>query len=378
MQFIDLKKQYSLIKDEIDSAVINTLESGNYIFGPEVNRIEENLSEYTGFKYTISCASGTDALVMAMMAYEIGPGDLVITTPFTFISSAECIGLVGATPIFVDISKESFNLCPDALEKCITDLRKKNQLSKLKAVISVDLFGLPAEYSKIEKILNEHDVPLIADCAQSFGSRYGERKSCNYGNIMTTSFFPAKPLGCYGDGGAVFTDDEELNKKLKSIRVHGMGEHKYENVRLGITGRLDAIQAAVLNVKIKYLDQEIIKRNSVASAYNRQFEQLNDLIKPSIKPNITSAWAQYTLMTDKREAIVDHLKSRDIPINIYYPIPLHMQKVFKYLNYQEGDFPITEECAKKAFSLPMHPYLSNEDQEKIVVGVKDFFDERHD
>lgn len=365
MQFIDLKSQYNFMQKEIEHEVLDTLRSGQFIMGPKVDLLEETLIEYTGRKHAISCSSGTDALLMSLMSLNIGKDDYVITTPFTFIATAEVIALLGAKPIFVDVDN-SYNISSRAIEECLEHIHKINKLSKVKAIISVDLFGLPADYCKIEVIAQNYSIPLIADSAQSFGSTYKTYRTCSYGDICTTSFFPAKPLGCYGDGGAIFTDSDELASKMKSIRVHGMDkDDKYNNIRLGLTARLDAVQAAVLNVKIKYLKDEIIERNKLAKKYNEAFSG-TDLITPIAQNCKKSAWAQYTLRHENRDYIVESLTKKNIPTAIYYPIPLHKQKVFQDFDSYNFNLDNSEKFSREVFSLPMHPYMKDSDFEKII------------
>ena len=372
MQFIDLKSQYKRMDVEIQARINNVLTHGKYIMGPEVIELEKILSEFIGTEYCISCASGTDALLMPLMAFDIGPGDAVLTTPFTFIATAEVIQLLGATPVFVDIEEDTFNLCPEKLEQKIIEIESKNKL-KLKAVIPVDLFGLPSNLVHIEKITKKKNLKLIVDSAQGFGAIINDKKSCSFGDVGATSFFPAKPLGCYGDGGAIFTNNEVLKDKLISIRVHGKGDDKYDNVRIGINGRLDTIQAAVLLTKFKYYQEEIKLRNQIAKKYN---ENLNSKFKSQFIPNkFESVWAQYSILADNnehRKLIMKELNKNEIPTAIYYPKPLHWQTAFKALGYKIGDFPISENISNRIFSLPMHPYLSNEAIGKITSILNEF------
>ena len=337
--------------------------------GPEIKTLEKELADYTDRRFCISCSSGTDALYMALLANDIGPGDLVFTTPFTFVATAEVISLIGATPIFVDINPDTFNIDPDQLEQVISNNQNKGIP---KAVISVDIFGLPADYDKLNKISQNHDLILIEDAAQSFGAEYKGNKACSFGHLATTSFFPAKPLGCYGDGGAIFTDDENIREKLLSIRVHGQGNDKYENVRLGINGRLDTLQAGILLEKLKIFPNEVVRRQQVAQLYNKYFE---DSVIPQVIPDGSlSAWAQYSVLTETSEIrsnIQQALKSYNIPTAVYYKTPLHLQKAFTNLGYKKGDLPISEDISNRIFSLPMHPYLTKEDIIHISFAVKD-------
>ena len=369
MEFIDLKYQQSLIRDQIRETIDKILNHGQFIMGPEIKTLEKELADYTDRRFCISCSSGTDALYMALLANDIGPGDLVFTTPFTFVATAEVISLIGATPIFVDINPDTFNIDPDQLEQVISNNQNKGIP---KAVISVDIFGLPADYDKLNKISQNHDLILIEDAAQSFGAEYKGNKAGSFGHIATTSFFPAKPLGCYGDGGAIFTDDENIREKLLSIRVHGQGNDKYENVRLGINGRLDTLQAGILLEKLKIFPNEVVRRQQVAQLYNKYFE---DSVIPQVIPDGSlSAWAQYSVLTETSEIrsnIQQALKSYNIPTAVYYKTPLHLQKAFTNLGYKKGDLPISEDISNRIFSLPMHPYLTKEDIIHISSAVKD-------
>ena len=377
MQFIDLKSQYASLKDKIDKNIHNVLDHGQYVMGPEVYELEKKLAEYTNAKHCISCSSGSDALIMALMAHGIGKGDVVVTTPFTFIATAEAIQLVGAKPLFVDIDIDTFNLSPHLLEETLEAIASNqatihsnicNDIKDIKAIMTVDLFGLSADAAAINKIASKYGLIVIEDAAQAFGGSVDGEKASNLADIGCTSFFPAKPLGCYGDGGAIFTNNDEIAAILTSIRVHGQGLHKYENIRLGLTGRLDTIQAAVLLPKLEVLDAEIKLRQNVAQLYTSKLSKIADITTPSIPDGYTSAWAQYTLMAkddEHRTQIMEHLKNNDIPTAIYYPIPLHEQKVFNSLEYAPDAFEVSSNVAKRVFSLPMHPYLQAEDIDKI-------------
>lgn len=385
--FIDLQSQFARIQSEVEEAILSTVRNGQFIMGPEVKRLEERLADYVGVKHCISCASGTDALVMALMAKGVGPGDAVFTVPFTFMASAEAIATVGATPIFVDIEPGSFNMDVDALERAITALAEANpsvhplprwsqdelKALKPKAVIAVDLFGLPADYAALNAVAAANDLFVIEDAAQSFGASANNMRAGSLAEIGCTSFFPAKPLGCYGDGGAIFVNDSELDAILRSIRVHGQGNHKYENVRLGITGRLDTVQAAVLLKKLDIFDDEMTERQRVASRYATALAERNvDVIAPAIPAHHISAWAQYTV-TARNEAarseFQQRLNAKGIPTMIYYPKALHEQQAFDYLGYQIGDFAVSEDMASRVFSLPMHPYLSDEQIVEIAAAM---------
>ena len=365
MQFIDLEIQYQSIQPRIDQAILKVLNHGQYILGPEVFKLEAELASYSGTKYCVSCSSGTDALLMSLMAKKIGLGDAVFTTPFTFIATAEVIQLLGATPIFVDILDSTFNIDPTKLEIAIDACQSKGELIP-KAIIPVDIFGLPAEYEMIEKIGNKFDLCIIEDAAQSFGGKIKNKKACSFGDIGTTSFFPAKPLGGYGDGGAIFTNDSEIAEKLISIRNHGQGKSKYNNIRIGLNGRLDTIQAAILLEKMKIFPKELGQRNAIAKKYS---QNLNQYFKCQHVPEgYGSAWAQYSVLaasTKERSICMEKLRDADIPTAIYYPKPLHLQDAFSDLNYSTGDFPVAESISQRIFSIPMHPYLSDDNISKI-------------
>ena len=386
--FIDLQSQFARIQPEVEAAMLAVVRSGQFILGPEVVRLEQRLADYVGVKHCISCASGTDALVMALMAKGIGPGDAVFTVPFTFMASAEAIVTVGATPIFVDVAADSFNMDTAALARAIDALAKadasihplprlpEDQLKALKpkGVIAVDLFGLTADYAAINIIAAAHDLFVVEDAAQSFGASANNARSGSLAEIGCTSFFPAKPLGCYGDGGAIFVNDDELNTILRSIRVHGQGDDKYENVRMGITGRLDAVQAAVLHTKLDIFDDEMGERQRVASRYSVELaSQGVDVIAPVIPDHHVSAWAQYTVTASDAAARTEfqqRLNAKGIPTMIYYPKALHQQKAFANLGYQTGDFVISEDLTTRVFSLPMHPYLADAQITDIVAAMK--------
>lgn len=366
MQFIDLQRQFSVLERLINEKIKQVLTHCKFILGPEVFELEQKLAEYVNRQFCVSCSSGTDALLMPLMALGLCTGDAVFTTPFTFIATSEVIRLVGATPVFVDIDPCTFNIDPNQLEVVI---RKVEQTSKLrpKAIIPVDLFGLPADYPAILEIAKKHNLIVIEDAAQGFGGKINEHKACSFGQVSATSFFPAKPLGAYGDGGAIFTDDEHLYNSLISIRVHGQGADRYENIRNGINGRLDTIQAAILLAKLSIFDDELAKRNEIANRYNTLLK--DKVIVPKIPKGYTSSWAQYSILTENekhRQNIIEKLKYKGIPTAIYYPKPLHLQKVNEDLGYKTGDFPISEDTSKRILSLPMHPYLKDEEIEEIV------------
>jgi UDP-2-acetamido-2-deoxy-ribo-hexuluronate aminotransferase len=369
MDFIDLKAQQQRISALLKENIQRVLAHGQYIMGPEIRELETRLAAYVGVKHAISCSSGTDALLMPLMAYGVGPGDAIFTSPFTFIATAEVIQLLGATPVFVDIDPKTFNLDPEALAEAVSRLGQNPGTAHLqpKGVIPVDLFGQPADYDRIHAIAQGHGLFVLEDAAQSFGATYKGRRAGALAEVAATSFFPAKPLGCYGDGGAVFTDDDDLAEVLCSIRVHGQGQHKYENVRIGLNGRLDTLQAAVLLAKLEIFDQEVMARQRVAQQYG---EALNHLVEvPYVAQDCTSVWAQYSVLSEHRELLLQKLQKAQIPTAIYYPLPLHLQRAFAHLGYKKGDFPVSESASQRIFSLPMHPYLGQADQEKIVQAL---------
>jgi dTDP-4-amino-4,6-dideoxygalactose transaminase len=373
--FIDLGSQYARIQDDVEAAVLKIMRSGQYILGPEVEELEQQLAAFVGTKHAVSCASGTDALVIALMAKGVGHGDAVFTTSFTFMASAEAIALVGATPVFVDVDPTTFNLSPSALRIAVEEFGQSQQHRSLNpcCVIGVDLFGFPADYEAIEDIAREHGLFVIEDAAQSFGARSGNRMAGALAQIGITSFFPAKPLGCYGDGGAIFTDDDVLADLFGSIRVHGQGSDRYEHVRLGLTARLDALQAAVLIAKLKIFEDELTARQIVAETYARSIRKTGlPLVTPSITQGCFSSWAQYSVLaedTSARANFRSKLSAKGFPTAIYYPHPLLLQPAFAHLGYRPGDFPIAESLAERIFSLPMHPYLSAAQVEDIVTAM---------
>lgn len=366
LDFIDLKAQQQKILPALNERIQRVLGHGQYIMGPEVKELEERLAAYVGVKHAISCSSGTDALLMPLMAYQVGPGDAVFTTPFTFIATAEVIQLLGATPVFVDIDPQTFNIDPAALEKAISSLAQNPKTAHLKpkGIIPVDLFGQPADYDEIKTLARKQGLFVLEDAAQSFGATYKGRRAGSLAEVAATSFFPAKPLGGYGDGGTIFTDNDSLAEILKSIRVHGQGSNKYENVRLGLNGRLDTLQAAILLVKLGIFDQEVAGRQKVAQRYSEGLR--NVVAVPYVSPDCTSVWAQYSVLSGRRAELLQKLTEAAIPSAVYYPLPLHLQGAFAHLGHKPGDFPISEKASERIFSLPMHPYLSEEDQRRII------------
>jgi UDP-2-acetamido-2-deoxy-ribo-hexuluronate aminotransferase len=355
IDFSNLKYQYKLYKDEIDIAIHNVLDNSNYIMGKEVKILENNLEEFTGTKYAITCSSGTDALLLSMIALDIKAGDEIITTPFTFIATAETIALLGAIPVFVDIDERTYNIDASKIEAKIT--------SKTKAIIAVSLYGQPADMDSIQNIANKHNLKVIVDGAQSFGSTYKGKTDSNLGNISTTSFFPAKPLGCFGDGGAIFTNDEKLANKIKSLRVHGQSK-RYHHQYIGMGGRMDTIQCAIVDVKLKYYKKDLAFRQNVANKYTQALKD-KDLILPFVDSNSTSAFAQYSVRVKNRNELQARLKEQGIPTAVHYPMPLHLQECFEYLKYKKGDFPISEIVSDEIMSLPMNPYVSDDEIEYI-------------
>ena len=357
IDFANLQYQHNLYKDEIESAILKVARNCNFIMGEEVSQLEKSLEEFTGAKYAVSCSNGTDALLLAMMALDIKPGDEIITTPFTFIATAETIAFLGATPVFVDIDEKTYNINPDLIEEKIT--------SKTKAIIPVSLYGQAADMDKIQDIATKHNIKVIIDGAQSFGCTYNGKTDSNLGDISTTSFFPAKPLGCYGDGGAVFTNNEEIANKMKSLRLHGQSK-RYHHKYIGMGGRLDTIQAAVLNVKLKYYPKDLALRQKVAVKYTKALETKTNLILPYIDEKATSAWAQYSVRVKNRDELQEKLKAVGIPTAVHYPMPLHLQECFSYLGYKKGDFPLSEIVSDEIMSLPMNPYVTDEEIAYIV------------
>lgn len=356
--FIDLKTQYKKIESNIKERINRVLEHGQYVMGPEVAELESKLADYVGVKHCIGASSGTDTLMIAMMALGIGAGDEVITSPFTFIATGEMIALIGAKPVFVDIDPKTYNIDPSKIEAAITP--------RTKAIMPVSLYGQCADFDEINAIASKYGLPVIEDAAQSFGATYKGKKSCALSTIGSTSFFPSKPLGAYGDGGALFTNDDELAKVMREIRAHGQERHYY-HTRLGINGRLDTIQAAVLLAKMDIFPDEVVGRNKVASQYN---DLLKDaLTTPYIEPFNTSVYAQYTLLVDNRSAVQQKLKELGIPTAVHYPVPLNLQPVFVKLNQLDGSYPISESIAKRVMSLPMSPYLNERLIHKIAKAV---------
>ncbi|BAF71055.1 DegT/DnrJ/EryC1/StrS family aminotransferase [Sulfurovum sp. NBC37-1] len=359
IDFAKLQYQYQLYKTEIDAAIQNVLDKSNYIMGEEVRQLEDKLEEFSGAKHAITCGSGTDALLLAMMALGIRAGDEVITTPFTFIATAETIAFLGAKPVFVDIDEKTYNIDPEKIEEKIT--------SKTKVIMPVSLYGQPSDMDAIQAIADKYDLKVIIDGAQSFGSTYkGKTDSC-LGDISTTSFFPAKPLGCFGDGGVVFTNNDVLAEKIKSLRVHGQSK-RYHHKYIGMGGRMDTLQCAVVNVKLKYYEKDLKLRQEVAQKYTEALKA-KDFILPFVDNRTTSVWAQYSVRIQNRDEVQSKLKEQGIPTAVHYPIALHLQECFSYLGYSKGDFPIAEQVSSEIMSLPMNPYLSDEEIEYIAKQI---------
>lgn len=372
MQFRDLKSQYRALKPQMDEAIQAVLDSSDYIAGDQVEELEKELAEYVGVKNCVSCGNGTDALVLALKAWGIGAGDAVFVPDHTFFSSAESVAFVGATPVFADVHEDTFNVDVESMERCIQAVIKEGKL-KPKAMVVVDLFGLPADYDKVLALAEKYGLYVLEDCAQGFGSTYHGKKAGTFGHIATTSFFPAKPLGCYGDGGAIFTDNDEWAALLRSMRVHGKGSSKYDNVRLGMNSRLDTIQAAVLQVKLKaFKENELTDVNRVAARYT---EALADCVKvPQIPDGYTSSWASYNILFKdeaQRDEVRAYLQENGIPTMIYYPKGLHQQKVFENCCLYGETLPVTTSICKRTLAIPVSPYLAEEDQDKIIRLIRE-------
>lgn len=365
MEFRDLKAQYNKNKERINDAIRIVLEGGCFIGGDPVEKIEKRLAAYVGMKHCITCANGTDALQMALMAWDIGEGDAVFVPDFTFFSTGEVVPWVKATPVLVDIDANTFNISVESLESSILRILDEGRL-KPKAVIAVDLFGQPADYPRIRNVAEKYNLLLLEDGAQGFGGKIGEERACSFGDISTTSFFPAKPLGCYGDGGAVFTNNDEWAALVRSYKVHGKGKNKYDNVRLGLNSRLDTIQAAILDVKLDIFEEYELKAvNEVAAEYGKYLKE--NVKIPAVLTGFTSSWAQYTIMAAnpaERESLQKGLLQEGIPSMVYYPKGLHEQEAMKKWVYREENYSVTEDVCRRCLSLPMHPYLTSEDIER--------------
>jgi dTDP-4-amino-4,6-dideoxygalactose transaminase len=372
MEFRDLKTQYRKMQKEMDEAVWGVLAEGNYIMGRQVTELERQLSDYVGVKHCITCANGTDAMQLALMAWGIGAGDAVFIPDFTFFATGEVVSLERATPIFVDVEEKTFNIDPVKLERKIKSVIAKGEL-KPRVIIAVDLFGCPADYDKLRVIADRYGLLILEDSAQGFGGSINGKKACSFGDVSTTSFFPAKPLGCYGDGGAIFTDDDDMAELIRSYRIHGKGKDKYDNVRIGLNSRLDTIQAAILQVKLKaFVDYELDDVNKVADKYTCLLADV--VVTPSIPKGYFSNWAQYTIvLLNKavRDGLQDFLESEGIPSNVYYVKPMHQQCAYAQMEYKdEEDLEVTKKLCDRVLSLPIHPYLSDEEVSKIANCIK--------
>ena len=400
MEFRDLKQQYQVLRPEMDQALLGAVASGAYIMGPQVKELEKQLAEYVGVKHCLTCANGTDALTLALKAWGVGPGDAVFVPDFTFFSSAEVVPLEGAEPVFVDVHEETFNIDAADLERAVKAVLSEGRL-RPRVVVAVDLFGLPADYQAIRAVADRYGLLILEDGAQGFGGTFGGKRACSFGDIATTSFFPAKPLGCYGDGGAVFTDNDEWAALIESYRVHGKGQFKYDNVRIGLNSRLDTVQAAVLQVKLKaFVDYELDAVNVAADKYS---ELLADVAAiPVIPEGFRSSWAQYTIRLrdrEQRDALQAHLKSLGIPSMVYYPKPMHLQTAFAQTPDQVGGdasgvipgdhsvipgdhsvipgltrnlCPVATSLCDRVLSLPMHPYLTEEQIRTVSDAIHSF------
>jgi len=373
MQFRDLKKQYEVLKDRINPAIEQVMLDSNFISGRQVAELENALAEYVGVKHCITCANGTDALSLALEAWNVGPGDAIFVPDFTFFASGETVAFEGATPVFVDILEDTFNMNPDSLEKAIRTVEGEGKLVP-KAVIVVDLFGQPADYDRIGPIAKAHNMLILEDGAQGFGGDIRGKRACSFGDIATTSFFPAKPLGCYGDGGAIFTDNDKWAELIKSLRIHGKGSDKYDNVRIGMNSRLDTIQAAILQVKLEaFKTYELNDVNKVAGRYS---ELLKDIVKiPTVPEGFRSSWAQYSiLLHDKseRDGLQAFLKEKDIPSMIYYPKGMHKQTAFEGFDCAKTDLSVTDDVCDRVLALPLHPYLDEPAQNKVADAIRKY------
>ena len=372
MQFRDLQQQYQVLKADIDKAILDVAASGAYIMGAQVKELEKQLADYVGTRHCISCASGTDALTLALKAWGIKQGDAVFVPDFTFFASTEAVSLEGATPVFVDVDSRTFNIDPTDLENKIKTTIQKGDLTP-KAIITVDLFGLPANYPAIRRIADNHSLLILEDGAQSFGGAVNGKRCCSFGDISTTSFFPSKPLGCYGDGGACFTNNDEWATLINSYRMHGKGSSKYDNVRIGMNSRLDTIQASILQVKLNAFAGELAAVNKAATEYTAR---LADMVETPIVPDgFLSSWAQYTIKLNnktERDGLQAHLKKQGIPSMVYYPTPIHRQTAYRNLGIPESDCPVSCKLCDTVLSLPIHPYISLEEIDKVCNAIKTF------
>ena len=362
MDFIDLKAQYKLYKEEIDSKIKANIDNATFINGKDVTELENKLAEYVGVKYAIGCASGTDALWIPLLAYGVKPGDEIITTPFTFAATAEVVYFCGAKPVFVDIDERTYNIDVDQIEKKITP--------RTKGIIPVSLYGQAANMDKINEIAKKHGLFVIEDACQSFGAMYKGRYSCGLSDVGATSFFPSKPLGCYGDGGMIFTNNKELADKMRSIGNHGQ-QGRYNHVNMGLNFRIDTIQAGIMLAKFNHFDDEANARHRIGAKYSEMLSGTS-VITPYMAPETTRCvYAQYSIRVKNRDKVVAHLTSKNIPTAVHYPVPIHMQPAYKYLEYKKGDFPISERVAEEILSLPMHPFIKEEDMKLVAQSIKE-------
>lgn len=382
MQFRDLKQQYQVLREEMDRAILDTVASGAYIMGPQVKALEKQLAEYVGVKHCLTCANGTDALTLALKAWGIGPGDAVFVPDFTFFSSAEVVPLEGAEPVFVDVCEDTFNIDAADLERAIQVVLAEGRL-RPRVVVAVDLFGLPADYRAIRTVADRYGLLVLEDGAQGFGGTIDGKRACSFGDIATTSFFPAKPVGCYGDGGAVFTDNDEWAALIDSYRVHGKGQFKYDNVRIGMNSRLDTVQAAVLQVKLKaFAEYELDDINAAAEKYSERLKGI--VATPIIPDGFRSSWAQYTIKLQdsaQRDALQAALKAEGIPSMVYYPKPMHLQTAFSSLSFRAEPqaksrnldlCPVATSLCSRVLSLPLHPYLTEEQIDTVCAAIRKF------
>lgn len=373
MQFRDLKAQYMAIKSGMDEAISQVISDCNFISGKQVVELEQKLADFVGVKHCITCANGTDALTLALMAWGIGEGDAVFVPDFTFFASGEVVSFEGATPVFVDVEKTSFNLSPEKLEIAIQKVIAEGKI-KPRVIIAVDLFGQPADYPRIREIADKYELLLLEDGAQGFGGKIGKKRACSFGDISTTSFFPAKPLGCYGDGGAVFTDNDDWAALIRSFAVHGKGSFKYDNIRIGMNSRLDTLQAAVLIAKFdQFVSFELDSINKAATKYTELLK--NVVTVPKVKEGFYSSWAQYSILLENssdRDGLQAHLKEQGIPTMVYYPKPMHLQQAFQGVNLYDCDFSNTVDLCERVLALPMHPYIQESDIEKVTESIRKY------
>ena len=377
MQFRDLQKQYQVLKSDIDQAISQVLTDGNFISGTQVAELEEKLATCVGTKHCVTCGNGTDALTLALMVWGIGAGDAVFVPDFTFFASGETPAYAGATPVFVDVEEDTFNISPASLEEAILEIKREGKLTP-RVIVAVDLFGQPADYPRIRQIADRYGLLILEDGAQGFGGRIGQQRACSFGDISTTSFFPAKPLGCYGDGGAVFTDNDEWALLLRSYRIHGKGTDKYDNVRIGMNSRLDTLQAAILQVKLRAFEEyELTEVNQTAERYTKL---LGDIVKtPKARKEFYSSWAQYSILLEdeaQRDGLQAYLKEKKIPTMVYYPKPMSRQGAFHGMDCVKTDLSVTADLCRRVLALPMHPYLTKEEQDVVTGEIRRYLSEK--